>query len=178
MKQYKSLTFDELKQVQVELLKEYENYKSQNLKLDMSRGKPNAKQLDLSEGVLNSICTNADAVTGTFDTRNYGGIDGLPEMKNLFSELLDVSVDELIVGGNSSLNMMFDTVSRAMTHGILGETPWMKQPGVKFLCPVPGYDRHFGVCQSFGIEMINIPMTESGPDMDRVEELVQNDASI
>lgn len=178
MKQYKELTIDELKQAQGELSKKYDDYKSKNLKLDMSRGKPGADQLDISEGILSAVCTNEAALECSVDPRNYGGIDGIPEMKSVFSELLNVSVDELIVGGNSSLNMMFDTVSRAMTHGVLGETPWMKQPGVKFLCPVPGYDRHFGICQSFGIEMINIPMTDDGPDMDRVEELVSNDASI
>jgi hypothetical protein len=173
MKEYVKMTAGELKAEKNELSKIFGEYKNKNLKLDMSRGKPGADQLDISEGILKAVSSNGEAFAGSTDTRNYGGIDGLPDMKKLFSELLEVSPDEIIVGGNSSLNMMFDTVSRAMTHGIMGNTPWSKLPKVKFLCPVPGYDRHFGICQSFGIEMINVPMKNDGPDMDMVEKLLK-----
>lgn len=178
MKEYVKMTAGELKAEKNELSKIFGEYKNKNLKLDMSRGKPGADQLDISEGILKAVSSNGEAFAGSTDTRNYGGIDGLPDMKKLFSELLEVSPDEIIVGGNSSLNMMFDTVSRAMTHGIMGNTPWSKLPKVKFLCPVPGYDRHFGICQSFGIEMINVPMKNDGPDMDMVEKLVSGDEAV
>ncbi len=168
----------ELSAMKAELTKEYNEYKARGLKLDMSRGKPAPLQLDLCEGLLSEISTNADVAGIAPDVRNYGGLDGLPEMKKIFAEMLGVSEKEVIVGGNSSLNMMFDTVSRAMTHGIMGSTPWAKLPEVKFLCPSPGYDRHFGVCECFGIKMIPIAMTKDGPDMAEVRKYVENDASV
>ena len=159
---------------------QYEAFKNLNLKLDMSRGKPGADQLDLSEGYLTCVSTASDCMSQSgVDCRNYGGLDGLPEMKALFADLLDVNTENIIIGGNSSLNMMFDTVAREMMFGNAdSEKPWGKLEQVKFLCPVPGYDRHFFICQTLGIEMINIPMLADGPDMDLVEELVTKDASI
>jgi len=175
---YSKMCKDELKSVLDELVKVYKDYQAKNLKLDMSRGKPNSDQLDLCEGLLTSVSTSEETKINGVDTRNYGGLDGLPEMKAIFAEMLGVSAAEVIVGGNSSLNMMYDTVARAMMYGVLGGTPWCKLDKVKFLCPVPGYDRHFSVCESFGIEMIPVAMTEQGPDMNEVERLISSDASI
>lgn len=155
----------------------YKRYKDMNLKLDMSRGKPSKEQLDLSSEVLDTINSKSDYISSV-DVRNYGLPSGIPEAKKLMADMLDVQPDEVIVCGNSSLNIMFDLVSTAMIKGIMGNTPWCRLDGVKFLCPVPGYDRHFGVTQYFGIEMINVPMTENGPDMDMVEEYVNNDESV
>ena len=145
----------------------------------MSRGKPSAKQLDVSLGLLDTINSSSDLKTldGT-DCRNYGVLDGIPEAKKLMADMMGTTPDHVIVYGNASLNIMFDQISRAYTHGILGNTPWCKLDKVKFLCPVPGYDRHFAITERFGIEMINIPMSESGPDMGMVEEYVSNDASV
>ncbi|MEE0929409.1 MAG: aminotransferase [Acutalibacteraceae bacterium] len=158
---------------------DYEKYKNMNLNLDMSRGKPGSTQLDLSEGLLTTIVKREDckAVCG-LDCGNYGVLDGIPEMKEIFAKVLGVSVDEIMVGGNSSLNMMFDTVASMMTKSINGGTPWVMQDKRKWLCPVPGYDRHFGITEYFGFEMITVPMTPQGPDMDVVEKLVSEDASI
>ena len=158
---------------------DYEKYKNMNLNLDMSRGKPGSTQLDLSEGLLTTIVKREDckAVCG-LDCGNYGVLDGIPEMKEIFAKVLGVSVDEIMVGGNSSLNMMFDTVATMMTKSINGGTPWAMQDKRKWLCPVPGYDRHFGITEYFGFEMITVPMTPQGPDMDVVEKLVSEDASI
>lgn len=180
MKSYLAAEKDVLKQELELALQQYETYKGLNLKLDMSRGKPGAKQLELSEHYLTCVSNGADCISqsGT-DCRNYGGLDGLPEMKALFADLLDVGAENVIVGGNSSLNMMFDTVVREMVFGnVDSEKPWGQLEQVKFLCPVPGYDRHFFICQTLGIEMINVPMNADGPDMDLVEELVAKDASI
>lgn len=158
------------------LLKRYEDFKSQNLKYDMSRGKPCTEQLDLSLEMLN--ITDYKSYEGT-DCRNYGGLDGIPEAKQLFAELLEVNSDEVIIGGNSALNMIYDTISRAMSFGVLeGELPWSKLPKVKFLCPCPGYDRHFAICELFGIEMIIVDMKSDGPDMDAVEKLVSEDEAV
>ena len=145
----------------------------------MSRGKPSAKQLDVSLGLLDTINSSSDlkALDGT-DCRNYGVLDGIPEAKKLMADMMGTTPDHVIVYGNASLNIMYDQISRAYTHGILGNTPWCKLDKVKFLCPVPGYDRHFAITERFGIEMINIPMSESGPDMGMVEEYVSNDASV
>lgn len=162
------------------LLARYEEYKSRKLKLDMSRGKPCTEQLDLSVGMLDILKTDEAlrASDGT-DLRNYGGLDGIPEAKELFSQMLGVQSDEIIIGGNSSLNMMHDTISRAMLHGVAdSECPWGKLPAVKFICPSPGYDRHFAICELFGIEMIVVDMLPDGPDMNRVEELVREDGAI
>ena len=159
---------------------QYEAYKNLNLKLDMSRGKPSADQLGLSDAYLTCLVNPADAFSQAgLDCRNYGNLDDLPEMKALFAELLEVEAANVIIGGNSSLNMMFDTLVREMVFGnIDSEQPWNKEEKVKFLCPVPGYDRHFFICETLGIEMILVPMLEDGPDMDLVEALVAKDASI
>jgi DNA-binding transcriptional MocR family regulator len=158
----------------------YEEYRNRKLKLDMSRGKPCPEQLDLSMGMLDTLKAGdrLEAEDGS-DTRNYGGLDGIPEVKRLFAQMLEVRTDEIIIGGSSSLTMMHDAISRAMLHGVLGGTaPWGKLPAVKFLCPSPGYDRHFAICELFGIEMIVVDMKQDGPDMDTVEKLVGEDESI
>lgn len=145
----------------------------------MSRGKPSIDQLDLSMGMLDVLTSDMDLTCedGT-DCRNYGVLDGISEAKELLADMMEVAPDHIIIYGNSSLNVMYDTVSRSMTHGVMGNTPWCKLDKVKFLCPVPGYDRHFAITEYFGIEMINIPMTPTGPDMDMVEKLVASDDSI
>ena len=145
----------------------------------MSRGKPSIDQLDLSMGMLDVLTSDMDLTCedGT-DCRNYGVLDGISEAKELLADMMEVAPDHIIIYGNSSLNVMYDTVSRSMTHGVMGNTPWCKLDKVIFLCPVPGYDRHFAITEYFGIEMINIPMTSTGPDMDMVEELVASDDSI
>ncbi len=158
-----------------ELRGRYEEYKARDLRLDMSRGKPGAEQLDLTLPMFESLTSKDMYLTETgFDTRNYGLLDGIPEAKVLFADLLGVQPDNIIVGGNSSLNMMFDYIATAYTKGVCGHEPWSRQGAVKFLCPTPGYDRHFAVTQYFGIEMLPVPMTETGPDMDLIEELVQD----
>jgi aspartate/methionine/tyrosine aminotransferase len=158
------------------LLKRYEDFKSRNLKYDMSRGKPCQEQLDLSIGMLD--ITDYKSYDGT-DCRNYGGLDGIPEAKQLFAELLEVNTDEVIIGGNSALNMIYDTIARAMSFGVSGsEVPWGKLPKVKFLCPSPGYDRHFAICELFGIEMIVVDMKSDGPDIDAIEKLVYEDEAV
>lgn len=174
MKKYREMTCDELKAEYSAVKKHYEEIKALNMKLDMSRGKPGADQLELSTELLDLVSSNTDlhSADGT-DCRNYGGLDGLAELKTLFAEILEVPSTNVIVGGNASLNMMFDMMSQCMTHG-LGNEPWMKQGEVKFLCPVPGYDRHFGICEYFGIKMINVPLRDDGPDMDLVEELIKD----
>ena len=180
MKKLNSMNKAELLQLIDENQKKYEAYKAQDLKYDMSRGKPCPIQLDLSDDMLDCLTSHSDkkADDGT-DSRNYGGLDGVSDAKRLFSQVLEVGVDELIVGGASSLNMMYDCVSRAMLKGVLGsEKPWGKLDKVKFLCPSPGYDRHFSICEFLGIEMVPVEMNEDGPDMDSVEKLVSEDASI
>ncbi|WP_282940289.1 aminotransferase class I/II-fold pyridoxal phosphate-dependent enzyme [Paenibacillus sp. RC67] len=170
----------ELSNIQQELLGKYNEYKAMNLKLDMSRGKPCPEQLELSMEMLDSLKSNdpLKAKDGT-DCRNYGGVDGIPEAKEMFAQMLGVSPNEIMIGGNSSLNMMYDTLSRAMLLGVsAGELPWGKLPKVKFLCPSPGYDRHFAICELLNIEMITVDMTPDGPDMDTVEKLVHEDESI
>lgn len=177
--QYNDMSKEELLALKESLNKEYAEAKAKGLALDMSRGKPSAKQLDVSLGLLDTINSSSDlkALDGT-DCRNYGVLDGIPEAKKLMADMMGTTPDHVIVYGNASLNIMFDQISRAYTHGILGNTPWCKLDKVKFLCPVPGYDRHFAITERFGIEMINIPMSESGPDMGMVEEYVSNDASV
>ncbi|MDD2955382.1 MAG: aminotransferase class I/II-fold pyridoxal phosphate-dependent enzyme [Oscillospiraceae bacterium] len=180
MASYQSLSKEELVQEREKLLAEYEVYKAMGLKLDMSRGKPGAEQLNLSLPMLDALNSASDftAEDGT-DCRNYGVVDGIPEAKRLMASLMGVHPDEVIVGGNSSMNMMYDAIARAMTHGMCGAgKPWMMQNKVKFLCPVPGYDRHFSVCEHFGIEMINISMNADGPDMDVIERMVNTDEGI
>ena len=172
---YESMSAEQQRELLGKLQKQYRDFQARGLKLDMSRGKPGADQLDLSVDMLSISEFRTESGT---DCRNYGMPDGLPEVKQLFADLLEVAPENIIVGGNSSLNMMFDKISSAMTHGINGGMPWMRQEKVKFLCPSPGYDRHFGVCEFFGIEMIPVEMTAHGPDMDTVERLVSADPSI
>jgi aspartate/methionine/tyrosine aminotransferase len=163
------------------LRKKYQEYLQMDLNLDMTRGKPGSEQLDLSSEILD-IVDNQDFGVGSKDYRNYSVPDllsGIPECKEIFSEMLMVPASQILIGGNSSLNLMYDTIVRAFLHAMPNcATPWGKLSKVKFLCPVPGYDRHFNICQSLGIEMVNIPMTSNGPDMDMVEQLVSSDSSI
>lgn len=179
MKVYKDLSKEELLTLQEQLNKEYEEAKAKGLKLDMSRGKPAASQLDMEMDFMNVL--NADSILKTeagVDCRNYGVMDGIPEARKLIGDVLGVPADNVIVFGNASLNIMYDTVARSEIFGVMGKTPWCKLDKVKFLCPVPGYDRHFAITEQFGIEMINVPMSEDGPDMDMVEELVNTDPAV
>ena len=179
MLDYLSLSREELEKLRLGLQKEYDAFQAQNLKLDMSRGKPSAEQLNLSMEMMDVLNSGADLTCEDgVDCRNYGGLDGIAEAKQLLADMMEVPKDNVIIFGNSSLNVMYDTVARAMTHGVLGSTPWCKLDKVKFLCPVPGYDRHFGITEHFGIEMINIPMTPTGPDMDLVEKYVNEDPAV
>ncbi len=179
MAKYSDLTKSEMKELLSELKNEYREYQGMNLTLNMARGKPSVDQLDLSMEMMDILSSDDDLTCedGT-DCRNYGVLDGIAEAKQLLGDMMEVPADNIIIYGNSSLNVMYDTVSRSMTHGVLGSTPWCKLDKVKFLCPVPGYDRHFSITQYFGIEMIPVPMTENGPDMDMVEELVSADEAI
>jgi len=179
MTAYKEMSREELQKEKAALEARFEEIKAKGLKLDMSRGKPSAAQLDLSKGMMDVLDSSSDLKGEEgIDCRNYGLLDGIKEAKELFAEMAEVSPDEIIIYGNSSLNVMYDTVSRSVTNGVMGSTPWCKLDKVKFLCPVPGYDRHFTLTEYFGIEMISIPMTADGPDMDQVEEYVNNDPSI
>ena len=179
MKAYSEMGKDELLALKTDLEKAYDEFKAQGLKLDMSRGKPSSEQMDLAMGMMDVFHSSADltSANGT-DCRNYGSLEGLQEAKELLADMMECRADDVIVYGNSSLNVMYDTVARSMTHGVMGSTPWCKLDKVKFLCPVPGYDRHFAITEFFGIEMINVPMTPEGPDMDIVEKLVSEDDSI
>lgn len=179
MKAYQELSRGELLKLKEQLEREYEDAKGKGLKLDMSRGKPAPAQLDMTASFLDVL--NSESVLKAedgVDVRNYGDMDGIPEAKKLMGDIMGVPAENVIVCGNSSLAIMYDTVSRCVTHGVLGNTPWCKLDKVKFLCPVPGYDRHFALTQHFGIDMVNIPMTSQGPDMDMVEKLVAEDDSI
>lgn len=176
---YADMTNEELKVLQAELEAEYAGYKARGLALNMARGKPASAQLDLSMPMLDILTSSSDfkSADGT-DCRNYGVLDGTPEAKELMASMLDDSADQVIVFGNASLNIMYDTVARCYDFGTLGSAPWNSLDVVKWLCPVPGYDRHFGITEAFGAEMICVPMTDEGPDMDVVERLVAADASI
>lgn len=179
MKKYTEMTKDELMQEKTALEAEYEKIKNLGLSLDMSRGKPGADQLDLSLPMLDVLKSDSDMKSESgLDVRNYACLDGIPEAKALIAGMVGAKPEQAIVYGNSSLNIMYDQVARAFIFGICGNTPWCKLDKVKFLCPVPGYDRHFAITEEFGVEMINIPMTEDGPDMDMVEKYVNNDASV
>ncbi len=176
---YSELTKEELQALKKELEAKYKEYQAKDLKLNMARGKPCVEQLNLSMGMMDVLNADSDLTCddGT-DCRNYGVLDGIKEAQELLADMMEVPSDQIIIYGNSSLNVMYDTIARSMTHGVMGSTPWAKLDKVKFLCPVPGYDRHFRITEYFGIEMINVPMTEDGPDMDMVEELVASDESI
>lgn len=178
MKSYLEMSKEELNAEKASLEKAYNDYKAMGLSLNMARGKPGAEQLDISMPMLDVIDSKSDCTDEGVDLRNYGILDGIPAVKKMFADILGVDQSEVFVGGNSSLNMMFDTITTFMVKGIAGCEPWVKQGNVKFLCPVPGYDRHFGITEFYGIEMINIPTDENGPDMDLVEKLVSEDESV
>ena len=179
MKTYTEMNKEELLTLKGELEKQYEDAKALHLALDMSRGKPAAAQLDLSMPMMSLLNENSVLKSENgMDCRNYGVLDGIPEAKQLMADMVGTKPENVIVYGNSSLNIMYDTIARSMIHGVLGNTPWCKLDKVKFLCPVPGYDRHFAITESFGIEMITIPMTEDGPDMDLIEKYVQEDEAV
>ena len=179
MKKYTEMTKDELMQEKTALEAEYEKIKNLGLSLDMSRGKPGADQLDLSLPMLDVLKSDSDMKSESgLDVRNYACLDGIPEAKALIAGMVGAKPEQAIVYGNSSLNIMYDQVARAFIFGLCGNTPWCKLDKVKFLCPVPGYDRHFRITEFFGIEMINIPMSPEGPDMDMVEKLVSSDPAI
>lgn len=179
MQPYAEMSNEELQALRKQLSAQYKEYQGKDLRLDMSRGKPSVEQLDLSMGMMDVLSSNDDLTCedGT-DCRNYGVLTGIKEAKELIGDMMEVSPENIIIYGNSSLNVMFDTVSRSMTHGVMGSTPWCKLDKVKFLCPVPGYDRHFAITEYFGIEMINVPLLGNGPDMDLVEKMVAEDESI
>ena len=178
-KAYKDLTKNELLTVKAALEEEYKTLEAKGLKLNMARGKPGFSQLALSMPMLDTINSSSNMLTvlGN-DTRNYGDLDGIGECRRLMADMMSVKKDNVVVCGNSSLNIMYDTVSRSMTKGVNGSTPWCKLDKVKFLCPVPGYDRHFKITEYFDIEMINIPLYDDGPDMDMVEKYVNNDPAV
>ncbi len=180
MKPYSEMSREELLALKAELDRQFEDAKGKGLKLDMSRGKPTPAQLDMGMGLMDALTSESDMKSENgLDTRNYGAMDGIPEAKHLMADVMGgVPAENVIVYGNASLSIMYDTVSRAMTHGVLGSTPWCKLEKVKFLCPAPGYDRHFAITQHFGIEMITIPMTPEGPDMDLVEKYVSEDETV
>lgn len=178
MTELAKLSRDELLRSRDELRARYDGYRARGLKLDMTRGKPGSDQLDLTNEMLVGLTPADTKASDGSDIRNYGGLDGLPEMKALFGQILSAPAEQVIIGGNSSLQIMHDTVVRALLHGVVdGQGPWASQRP-KFLCPVPGYDRHFSICQHHGIDMINVELREDGPDMDKVEALVANDASV
>ncbi len=179
MKAYKDMTKDELLTLKAALEEEYKVEEAKHLNLNMARGKPGFSQLDLAMPMLDVVNSSSDmrTVLGN-DTRNYGDLDGIGECRKLMADMMGVKKDNVVVCGNSSLNIMYDTVSRSMTKGVNGSTPWCKLDKVKFLCPVPGYDRHFAITEFFGIEMINIPLNSDGPDMDMVEKYVNSDSAV
>lgn len=174
MTAFEQMNKQQLQQQLEQLQQQYEQFRAQNLSLDMSRGKPGAEQLALTSEMLTCVDPSDFRAENGLDTRNYGILDGIPEAKRLFAELLGVQPENVIVGGNSSLNMMFDYIATAYSKGICGQTPWCKQEKLRFLCPVPGYDRHFAVTEFFGFELVPVAMSQSGPDMDAVEALVQD----
>ena len=173
---YRDMDSAALNAAYTDIKAQYEAIKAQGMSLDISRGKPCTEQLNLSDGMLTVISDGKDAKTEKgFDCRNYGLLEGIPEAIKLFSELLDIPCEKIVLGGGSSLTLMYDTVARAMLYGVCdSERPWCREEKVKFICPVPGYDRHFKVTESLGIEMINVAMSPDGPDMDVVEELVKD----
>jgi len=174
---YASLTPQQVATEYAAVSAEFESLKEKHLKLDMSRGKPGKEQLDLVSDLLTTLQTPADCVVDGLDVRNYGEVGGIPAAKRLFAEILGCRSEECFIGGNASLTLMYDTIAKAYTNGLLhSPRPWGKEDVVKFLCPSPGYDRHFKVSQSFGMELITVPMTAAGPDMDLVEDLIRDPA--
>ena len=180
MKPYNTMSRDELLQEKEKLTAEFNAHKAKGLSLNMARGKPGGDQLDLSMPILDAVNSSGNFnAEGNIDCRNYGELTGIPEAKRLFAEYMGVAADEIVITGSASLNLMYDCLARAMLTGVLGsEKPWVKEERVKFLCPVPGYDRHFSICQFLGIEMINIPTSAEGPAMDMIEMLVAVDPLI
>ena len=178
-KPYAEMTREELQALKQELRTVYKQYQSRNLTLNMARGKPSEEQLDLSMGMMDVLNSDSELrCEDSTDCRNYGVLDGIPEALELMADMMEVPKDHLIIYGNSSLNVMYDQISRSYSHGVMGSTPWCKLDKVKFLCVVPGYDRHFAITQYFGIENVPVPMLATGPDMDMVEKLVSEDESI
>lgn len=176
---FAALSKQELEDIKAGLEKKYRQFQEKNLNLNMARGKPSLKQLELSNKMLDTLNSSSCFLSSNgADYRNYGLADGIPELRKIFAEMMEVDADHIIVGGNSSLNMMFNTVSCGVTHGFAGCKPWGGQNGLKFLCPSPGYDRHFKVTEYFGFDLITIPMTDKGPDMDAVEEYAENDPAV
>ncbi len=179
MEYYSQQSKEDLLALKSELEAKFEEKKACGLQLDMSRGKPSTSQLDISLGLLDVLTSKSGFLASDgIDCRNYGGLDGIPEAKQLMAEMMGTAPEHVIVFGNASLSIMYDSISRSYTHGVLDNTPWCKLDKIKFLCPVPGYDRHFAITERFGIEMINIPMTQNGPDMDLVEDLVNHDETV
>ena len=177
MKPYSQLTAAERESELSALRERYRDFRARGLSLNMARGKPGKAQLDLVSDMLSVLTDPADCMDGNVDVRNYGELTGIPSAKRLFADLLGTAPEEILVGGNASLNLMYDLIAKAYTHGLLhSDRPWSKEETVKFLCPSPGYDRHFKICASFGMKMITIPMTADGPDMDAVEEAVRDPA--
>ena len=176
MKEYASMTKSEMEEIYSTLLETYKERCKQGLKLDLSRGKPNSSQLDISQGLMNIDMSRENCFSKNgFDCRNYGLLDGLPEMRKFFADLFDLCEEDIIIGGNSSLQLMHGALTRAMLYGVYGsERPWAKEEGLKWICVTPGYDRHFRITELLGFELINVPMTEDGPDMDLVEEIVHD----
>lgn len=176
MKRFDSLTLNERRELYGQLMAEYNEYKTEGLSLDLSRGKPNSLQLDISQGLMSVDMSRENCFSKSgFDCRNYGLLDGVPEMKELFSKVYGIDAEDIVIGGNSSLQLMYDTLTRAMLFGVYGSnTPWCKEEGLKWLCVVPGYDRHFRITEKLGFELINVKMLDDGPDMDEVERLVKD----
>ncbi len=178
MKAFQEMSRDELLKEKESLEAAYHDYEVKGLSLNMARGKPASNQLDLANPMLDVLNSSSDFKSVDGDVRNYGVIAGITEAREFMAEIMGCTKEEVIIGGNASLTLMYDMVCRSYTHGVMGNTPWCKLDKVKFLCPVPGYDRHFTITEHFGIEMINIPMDDNGPDMDMVEELVNNDSTV
>lgn len=179
MKSYKNMTHEELLELKKELEKAYEDAKGKGLNLNMARGKPSCAQLDMGMGILSVLDKDSDPRTESgIDCRNYGELTGIPEAKKLMGDMIGVPAEKMIVCGNASLPIMYDMISRSMIFGVNGSTPWCKLDKVKFLCPVPGYDRHFAITEMFGIDMISVPMNEEGPDMTLVKEYVEKDSAV
>lgn len=176
---YQTLDVASLRKIQEELWERYQNYKAAKLKLDMSRGRPCSEQLDLSKGLITCLAEDDYQTENGVDCRNYGGVEGIPEARKLLAPILDVPPENVIVSGNSSLSLMYDVIVKGLLLGVPGGSkPWGKEPQIKFICPSPGYDRHFAICEQLGIEMITLELGENGPDMDQVERLVAEDESI